>query len=688
MNQDADPHAWLEAVEAEPALDWVRAQNARSIGQLAGPSFEALRQRLRAIYDSKEKIPAVTQRAGLLYNFWTDEEHPRGLIRRTTLEEYRGPSPAWETVLDLDALAQEERENWVFAGSAWLRPSHDRLLFLLSRGGGDAIVVREFDPAAKRFLEDGFVLPEAKTDVSWVDPDHLYVGTDFGPGSLTSSGYPRIVKLWQRGTPLAQARTIYEGDSGDVAVSADRLLSQGIERHLVVRSLSFYSNRTFWLRSGALVPVEKPDDASVSAYGRWMLLSLRSDWSAGGTTFPAGALLAIDWDAFFAGDRGFEALFVPAPNKSLDAYTATKSALILNELEDVRARLYVLRPPPSAGPWTREPLLRNTMGTVVVSAFDSERSDAYFQTTADFLEPQRLSLAELGPAGRPEDQAGLLKSLPRFFEAPGHRVSQGFATSKDGTRVPYFLVAPEQLSQPAPTILYGYGGFEVSLTPNYLSSIGPGWLEKGGVYVLANIRGGGEFGPPWHQAALREHRQRAYDDFIAVAEDLITRQITTPRRLGIMGGSNGGLLMGVMLTQRPELFGAIVCSVPLLDMKRYHLLLAGASWMEEYGDPDRPEDWAFIQRYSPYHQLKPGLKLPPVLFTTSTKDDRVHPGHARKMLARLQEYGLDGLLYENIEGGHGGAANNEQRAFLTALELRFLEQQLMDPGPAGPGSAR
>lgn len=680
MTLDDDPHAWLEALSAEPALDWVRAQNARSIGQLAGPGFEALRQRLRSIYDSKEKIPHVTDRGGLLYNLWNDEQHVRGLIRRTSLEEYRKPRPDWETVLDLDALAKAEQENWVFAGTSWLKPSHQRFLLMLSRGGGDAVVVREFDPTTKRFTPDGFLLPEAKTDASWAGPDHLYVGTDFGPGSLTSSGYPRIVKLWERGTPLSSALTIYEGSDSDVAVGADRILSHGVERHLVVRSLSFFANQSLWRKDGALVPIDKPDDASVSVYGRWMLLSLRSQWEVGGALHPAGSLLAIDWEAFFGGERRFEALFVPAPNKSLDAYTATKSALILNELEDVRARLYLLQPPVGAGPWTRQPLLTDTMGTVVVSAYDSERSDAYFQTTADFLEPQTLSLGELGGPTVP------LKALPRFFEAPEHRVSQRFATSKDGTRVPYFLVAPARASGPTPTILYGYGGFEVSLTPNYLSSIGPGWLEKGGAYVLANIRGGGEFGPPWHQAALREHRQRAFDDFIAVAEDLIARGLTTPERLGIMGGSNGGLLMGVMLTQRPELFGAIVCSVPLLDMKRYHLLLAGASWMEEYGDPARPEDWAFLRAYSPYHRVERGLKVPPVLFTTSTKDDRVHPGHARKMLARMQELGLDGLLYENIEGGHGGAANNEQRAFLTALELRFMEQQLMEPRPRGPGS--
>ncbi|MGI4719993.1 MAG: prolyl oligopeptidase family serine peptidase [Janthinobacterium lividum] len=670
-----DPYLWLEEVDGQQARDWVSARNAAAEAELeADPHYPALRGRLKSILDSTDKIPYAGCHAGLLYNFWRDARHARGVWRRTTLDDYRQAAPQWETVIDLDLLAREEGENWVWGGVAWLEPAGDRCLVTLSRGGGDARVVREFDLAARRFVEDGFVLPEAKSDVAWIDRDTLFVGTDFGPGSMTDSGYPRIVKRWRRGEALAAAATVFEARQDDLSASGWRDMTPGFERAFVQRQIGFYSSELFVLRGDALVEVPKPGDANAFAVRSQIVVELRSDWEVDGRHYPQGALLAADFERFLGGEPAFQVLFAPTPTSSLDGVTVTRDALLLTVLDKVSNRLVELRF--ADGLWQARDVDLPAMGALDTWAFDAFDSNRYFLTMHGFLEPTTLYLMEAGG-----DRREPLKSLPAFFDAAGLAVRQFEAASSDGTRVPYFAVmrADTVLDGNNPTVLYGYGGFEVSLKPSYGAISGATWLENGGVYVLANIRGGGEFGPRWHQAALKQHRQRAFDDFIAVAEDLVARGITRPARLGIMGGSNGGLLVGAVMVQRPELFGAVVCQVPLLDMRRYHQLLAGASWMGEYGDPDDPAQWAWIARYSPYQNVRAhaaGAPWPRVLFTTSTRDDRVHPGHARKMAARMQELGHDLLYWENTEGGHAGAADNAQIARMWALTWTFLRRQL------------
>ena len=668
----ADPYLWLEDVTAAKSLDWVRQQNAVSTKELeASPDFAPLRQRLLAILDSKERIPSVAKHGKFYYNYWRDQKNPRGLLRRTSLEEFKKAQPAWETVLDLDLLSTAEKENWVWKGENFLEPDYDRCLIVLSRGGADASVYREFDPNRKEFIADGFKLPEAKSRVDWRNRDTLYVATDYGPGSLTKSGYPRIVKEWKRGTPLADARVVFEGKVEDVSASASVAHDHGRVYEFAHRAPTFFTSEVFVRRQDAFVRLDKPADAQVHTFADWLLLKLRADWTVGGQTHAGGSLLAVNFDAFLQGRRQFTTLFEPTPRKSLASISATKNFLILNELENVRSRPWLLRE--TGGHWTRTPIEAPAFGNVEVHGIDDDESDDYFMTVTDFLTPSSLYL---GTAGRAEREK--LKGLPDFFRTDGLEIQQFEAVSKDGTRVPYFQVSRQglKLDGKTPTLLYGYGGFEISMLPNYSPGSGAAWLERGGVFVLANIRGGGEFGPRWHHAARKENRQLAYDDFIAIAEQLIARRVTSPKHLGIQGGSNGGLLMGVMLTQRPELFGAIVCQVPLLDMRRYHQMLAGASWMDEFGDPDQPAEWAFIKKYSPYQNVAPGRPYPRVLFTTSTRDDRVHPGHARKMVARLKEQGHDVLYYENIEGGHGGSANNQQAAYMSALAYTFLWNQL------------
>jgi prolyl oligopeptidase len=508
--------------------------------------------------------------------------------------------------------------------------------------------------------------------VSWRGRDSIFVATDFGPGSLTKSGYPRLVKEWKRGTPLSAARLVYEGKPTDVIVSATRDLTKGYERDLVYRGITFYTSENFLLRGGKLIKIDKPDDAKATPHRDLLFIKLRSDWKVGRKTYPAGALLATNFEAFLAGKRDIDVLFEPGPRKSLAGASPTRHHVLLNELDNVRNRLYMLTR--KDGAWQRQELPGvPKLTTVGAGAVDPEESDDYFLTVTGYLTPTSLYLGTAGK-GPPEK----LKSSPAFFDAKGLAVSQHEAVSKDGTRVPYFQVARAKLPLDGKntTLLYGYGGFERSMVPSYQPGTGAAWLKKGGVYVVANIRGGGEFGPKWHQAALKANRHRAYEDFIAVAEDLVRRKVTSPRHLSIMGGSNGGLLMGNMLTRRPDLFGAVVCQVPLLDMRRYHKLLAGASWVAEYGNPDDPKEWAFLRTFSPYHNVQKGVKYPRVLFTTSTRDDRVHPGHARRMVARMRALGQDVLYYENTEGGHAGAADNKQRAFMAALAYTFLWKQL------------
>jgi prolyl oligopeptidase len=674
-----DPYLWLEEVTGERALAWVRGRNAVSRPALeAHPDFQANRARFKEILDSKQTIPIAVHQGGWLYNFWRDQDHPRGLWRRATLAEYRRPEPAWDVLLDLDALAKAERENWVWANARCLGGRSTRCLIALSRGGADATVVREFDLATRRFVDGGFSLPEAKSEVDWLDEDTIFVGTDFGPGSLTDSGYPRVIKRWKRGQPLADAVAVYEGRASDVAAFARVDHTPGFERVILGRSPDFYSTEIALWQDGRAIPVDKPADAQLGFWRDLVLIELRSDWTAGGRTWPRGSLLAADAAAYLRGERTFTALFTPTPTRSLAGYSLTRSHLLLNVLDNVAGRAEAWHRDPD-GRWVRKDIVAPYPGTLQLTGLhdpqlaDDPLGESFFVSYTDFLTPDTLSLGSTT-----HDTLEPLKARPAFFDATGMRVEQRFATSKDGTRVPYFVIWPRGATADGrnPTLLYGYGGFEVPMNPFYSGAWGSGWYAKGGVFVLANIRGGGEFGPAWHQAAIKQNKQRSYDDFIAVAEDLIATRVTSPRHLGIEGGSNGGLLVGAVMVQRPELFNAVVCQVPLLDMRRYHTLLAGASWMAEYGNPDLPEEWAWISKYSPYHNLKPGVRYPKAFIVTSTRDDRVHPGHARKMAARMIEQGHPVLYHEYIEGGHSAAADNAQRADRQALEIAYLWQQL------------
>ncbi|HET6612789.1 MAG TPA: prolyl oligopeptidase family serine peptidase [Kofleriaceae bacterium] len=671
-----DPYLWLEKVDGTRAMAWVKKQNARTLDSFGkGPAFDALKKDIREVLDSKDKIPYVSRRGRYLYNFWTDADHPRGLWRRTTLAQYRKDSPKWQVLLDIDALGKKEGKSWVFHGAQCLKPTYRRCLVMLSGGGADAHVVREFDTTRRAFVDGGFSLPEAKSEVAWIDKNAIYVGTDFGPGSMTESGYPRIVKEWKRGTDLGEAKMVYEGKAADLAVSAFRDLTPGFQRDFVQRQIDFYHSETY-LRTddGSLEKVDIPLDANLGINREWLTIELRTPWTVAGTTYPAGALLAAKFDAFMKGKRELTVLFEPDGKTFLSSMSWTRHHLLLNEMHDVASRIEVLTP--RAGEWKREPLGgAPALATLAASGTDPDHTDEYFLTETGFLDPTTLAR---GILGRRKPQ--VLKRTPAFFDASGKTVQQFFATSKDGTRVPYFVVGPKDMKTDGqnPTLLYGYGGFEVSLRPFYSGSVGRGWLSRGGVYVVANIRGGGEYGPKWHEAALKANRLLAYQDFAAVAKDLVARHITSPEHLAAEGGSNGGLLVGNMLVLYPELFGAIACEVPLLDMKRYTHIAAGASWVAEYGDPDDPEQWAFIRTFSPYQLVRDGKSYPSVLFTTTTRDDRVGPQHARKMAAKMLSFGDDVYFYENTEGGHGSGADSEQKARMEAVQLTFLWEHIGD----------
>ncbi|MCX5104149.1 prolyl oligopeptidase family protein [Streptomyces sp. NBC_00439] len=667
---DEDPYLWLEDIDGEAALRWVAERNAETAAALAADAgFPVLKEHLREVLDASDRIPYTVRRGAFLYNFWQDAEQVRGVWRRTTPEQYRKDSPDWEVLLDIDALAAAEDEKWVWAGAQVRRPDHDRALVCLSRDGGDAVVVREFDLATGTFVDDGFRVGEAKTRIGWIDADTVFIGTDLGPGSLTDAGYPRTVRSWRRGTPLEESVLVFEAGKGDVAAWGTHDATPGFERGFVSRWLDFFRSETYLLTPDAsLVRIDVPDDANAYAHRRHLIVTLKSDWLGQ----PAGSLLAFDFDAFLAGDRTAEVLFTPDERTALAGHSWTRHHLILETLRDVSTHIEVLTPTPGGG-WTRRPLTDvPALSRVTVVDTDPDVSDEYFLDVSGFLQPSALHHGRIGA------DSEILKQSTARFDAAGLAVEQHFATSQDGTRVPYFVIGPGRApgAGPGPALLYGYGGFEVPLIPSYDAVTGRAWLERGGTYVIANIRGGGEYGPDWHQAALGADRPRAFEDFAAVAGDLVARGITTPAMLGAAGGSNGGLLMGAMLTRYPHLFGAIVAQVPLLDMLRFHKLLAGASWTAEYGNPDNEADRPHLRELSPYHRLTADQVYPPVLLTTSTRDDRVHPGHARKAAARLRELGHPVLFHENTGGGHAGASDNEQSAHNEALMHTFLWQHL------------
>ncbi|MDF9717476.1 S9 family peptidase [Nocardioides sp. ChNu-153] len=691
---DHDPFLWLEEVTGDDALAWVAERNAGAEATLGAlPGFTATRDAVLGVLDADDRIPLVGKAGDWYYNVWRDAAHERGLWRRTTLASYRTDTPEWDVLLDLDALGEAEDEKWVWHGAQVLRVgplAHRRALVTLSRGGSDADTTRELDLDTRTFIapeDGGFVRPEGKGGVAWVDADTLLVATDTGPGSLTTSGYPRIARRWRRGTPLADAPVVHEGAVDDMAVGVGYDATPGHERAFVHRMMGFYTSETHLLGDDdTLVRIDVPDSAEPAVWREHLLVHLREEWTpaAGGPTYPSGSLLVADLDAWLGGERDLVALFTPTATRSLAGWTRTRHRLVLVQLEDVVHRVEVLTPPTAPGEaWERHDLAGlppySSVGVRAVDATDDgPDGDLAWLDVSGYLTPPTLALVDLGASGAPGEPTPL-KASPARFDASTHTVTQRFATSDDGTRIPYFVVAPHAAlagDAPVPTVLYGYGGFEVSLTPGYSGGVGRAWLARGGAYVVANIRGGGEYGPAWHQAALRENRHRAYEDFAAVARDLVATGLTTRDRLGIMGGSNGGLLVGNVLVRYPDLVAAVVCTVPLLDMLRYPHLLAGASWMAEYGDPDDPADRPFVEQISAYHRVAEGTTYPAVLLTTSTRDDRVHPGHARKTAARLEEVGADVTYWENVEGGHGGASTNAQAATKAALEWEFLADRL------------
>jgi prolyl oligopeptidase len=676
----SDPYLWMEEVEGEEALAWVNAQNERSLADIQGhPLYEDNLAKAMDLATSEDRIPYGRVRDGLVYNFWQDAENVRGLWRRTTLESYKTEDPEWETVLDFDKLAEDEDKNWVFKGSNCFKPdgAEKTLCFVaLSDGGKDAVVNREFDLDAKAFVEGGFETPEAKQSVAWVDHDTVLVGTDWGGdgATLTESGYPSSVRLWKRGEALEEAAELYAGDKTDVGVwpwSSE--LDDGTMIYGAVEADTFFTSK-YWLLSDG-EPVQFPVPAKSSLGGDYkghQFVTLQEDWSVQDQDFKTGDLVAFNLQQFLNTKElpPVELVFRANERQAVNGVSIAKGAALLSINDNVAGK--ILRLEPGEDGWTTSDIPLPGTGQAGV-AFADEDEETVFFNYEGFLTPDSLLSYDIDA-----NETAPLKSLPEKFSADGLVVHQKEATSKDGTKIPFFVIHREgiTLDGSSPTLLYGYGGFEVSMRPSYSGGVGRMWLERGGVYVLANIRGGGEFGPAWHQAGLKGNRQRIYDDFIAVGEKLIDMGVTKPEHLGIMGGSNGGLLMGVMITQRPDLWNAVVIQVPLLDMLRYHKLLAGASWVDEYGNPDIPEERAFLETISPYQNFDADAAYPTPFFVTSTKDDRVHPGHARKMAKLFEDAGKPFLYYENIDGGHSAAANQKERAKRSALEFTYLYERL------------
>jgi prolyl oligopeptidase len=674
-----DPYLWLEEVDSPQVREWITARNAETTGALIDARFEADRKAVLDMLNADDRIPGAARRGGFLYNFWRDAAHPKGLWRRTTLEEYRKPEPAWDVLVDLDALARAENEDWVWAGADMLPPAYRHALVQLSRGGADATVLREFDVETRRFVADGFSLPEAKTSASWLDADRLLVATPLGGDEFaTESGYARTVRLWRRGTPFVEAPIVFEAEHAHIYAFGSRSTEIEKPRIFYGRALDFINSEIFVEEApGERRRIEVPTDASPSVFDDWMLVSLRGDWEVGGRTYRGGSLLVMSFAAFLAGVRDFTVLFAPTETSFLQGYDSTRGRIAFKVLDDVRSRIFIAQPDGTG--WRIEQMKGFPEEAVVdIGSLDRDAYSALQNggelvvTVNDAITPLTMSLVRAGEKPEP------LKSAPARFDSRGLSVTQHHAVAEDGTRIPYFQVgrADLRLDGNNPVLLTGYGGFEISLLPYYAQIAGKLWLERGGVFVMANIRGGGEFGPAWHEAGRRAGKKTSHDDFAAVARDLIARGVTRAPRLACEGGSNGGLLVGNMYARWPELFGAIICAVPLLDMKRYTKLTAGASWVAEYGDPDVPEDWAFLEQISAYQLVGAGKNYPPILLTTSARDDRVHPGHARKMAAKLQALGAKVMFHEPPEGGHAGAADNAHVAYNEALSYAFLRKTI------------
>lgn len=672
---DDDAFLWLEEVEGAKAVAWVDARTAEMVARYGGAGTLADRDVLAAILDRADKLPAIARRGGWVWNFWQDAANPRGIWRRTTLASFRTEKPDWDVVLDLDALAKAEDADWIWKGASTLAPAHERAMLSLSRGGGDAVVLREFDIAARAFVAGGFELPEAKGGVDWIDRDTLLLSSAFGgSGMATDSGYGRTIRLWRRGADLAQLPVLFETTQAAMGVWGwvDRL-DRG--RLWYSEKQGFFDQR-LWLGdvAGTRTRIDLPEDVEVSIEGDWLAVKRRSDWTIGDRIWPADTLLGISLAAYRAGDRGFAALFAPGPRRALESFFWNRGTLIVESLDELLP-VVERHVPAASGGWRRERLDQlPVQGVVDIGRLDVEAGEGAGEllvTAQDPLTPPTLMLLADALAA-PE----ILKRSSAVFNAKGLVVTQHQATSVDGERIPYTQIGPASAGGDAPVHLTGYGGFAIAMRPAYGSAIGKLWLERGGTHVIANIRGGGEFGTRWHEAGRREGKFLAHEDFAAVAGDLVRRGVTTPGRIAAEGGSNGGLLIANMLVRHGTKFGALFCTIPLIDMRRYSKLLAGASWIAEYGDPDKAADWAFLQKISAYHLAEPGTAYPPILIATTRRDDRVHPGHARKMAARLQALGHRVAFYEPAAGGHGYGKDNKERAMFTALGLAFLRDSI------------
>lgn len=690
VDPDNDPRLWLEEVEGEQALEWVRGQNTRTLSRLAGdPRYPGLLAEAQKLYESEDRIPYGNYFGGFVWNFWRDADANHGIWRRTTLDSYLSNVPEWDVVLDLDALSAEEATNWVWRGADCLAPAYERCMVTLSRGGSDAAVRREFSTLKRDFVHGGFEAPEAKGAVAWLDQDTLLIGLATEPDNTTASGYPMVAYRWSRGTPLAAAQEVMRGDPDDVGLWPQRFEDHDGSVYMMAAEANTFYQTAYWYLPRNAPPLQLPIPAktSIQALHRGQLVfSLEQEWNLRDEdeTFPAGALLSISVADFVATGElpQVHTLYLPGATEALGGVAVTRSALLVaidnNVVGSVSAFHF------EDNNWSRASL--PVPGNLTISLGGSDRKeDLAFINAEGFLTPDSLLLADTTAM-----TVKAVKRIPDRFDTNGLMVEQRTTVSQDGTVVPYFIVRHENtvMNSTTPTLLYAYGGFQVSIRPSYSGSRGKLWLERGGAYVVANIRGGGEFGPSWHQAGLKTERQRIYDDLIAVAEDLSATGLTDPGHLAVYGGSNGGLLTGVMYTQRPDLWQAVISAVPLLDMLRYHKLLAGASWMGEYGNPEDPEEGAFLLGLSPYHNVRADGDYPEIYLYTSTKDDRVHPGHARKMSHLLETLGHDYLYFENIDGGHAAAANLSEYARRDALLYTFLLQKLVDPATAAGPAAR
>ncbi len=680
-----DPFIWLEDIDGEKSMAWVHKQNANTAEQYkAKPMYKEMYEQALATLNNKSRVPTVSQRGEWVYNFWKDDKNPRGIYRRAKLKDFnKNDNPKWQTVLDMDQYNRDHEGTWVFKGMNCLQPKYRKCLVSLSPGGGDAVILLEFNMKHKKFIEDGFSLPKSKMRVTWRDEDHLFVATDFGEGSMTESGYPRIMKLWKRGTELAKAKTLMEVDKKSVSVFAFRSGEGKKAKDFILDSDTFWTQKYYQLVDGKTYSLDLPKSAEVSGIFQGnMIVSLKEDWQFQGQFIEEGTVLIINPDVLtgrksMVEPADWSVFLTPKANENIENISTTDDTIIATILSDVVSKVYVYKP--VDGGWDVEEINFPENGAIQITSTDGE-SGSFFALYESFITPPTLyhvNGENLNPKA--------VKSQSQSFDPSPYQVEQFFARSKDGTFVPYFIVMNKdtKFDGKNPTHIFSYGGFRNSLTPSYSGSYealegayGKLWLDRGGVFVSASIRGGGEYGPKWHKAALLENKTKSYEDFEAVAEDLIIRKITSPEHLGIEGRSNGGLLVGATMTRRPDLYGAVICGVPLLDMKRYNKLLAGASWMGEFGNPDIPEQWAFIKEYSPYQNLKKDTDYPATFFYTSTRDDRVHPGHARKMAAKMMSYGYPIWYYENTEGGHGGSSTNEQLAERLALAYTHLWTQL------------